>query len=127
MKKRIITIVLAILFGATETNAQVHSTKFFQEITGGIIISKVASYYFLKDTSELAANFFLNAAFFTRFKTFHHFRYGVGDSSLRTQNGYLLPKDLDVYVIYSKNLKNGGNYFACGAEKMIEVKTKKEK
>jgi hypothetical protein len=114
MKKIWIMIVISILFCATEAKAQT--------ITGGFVATSVASTSFLKGEKpfKLGFNLFPDIAVATS-KTIHRIRYGFSDNSVRSFNAYFLPKDWDVYVLYSKTLHTGKNYLGCGVEKMLKL------
>ena len=53
--------------------------------------------------------------------TYHNLMYGFGDNSVKTLNGYFLPRDWDTYLVYSRGLKTGNNYLGWGLEQMLKA------
>jgi len=125
MKK--LTIVFAILLIiANVASAQSDSTKFFQKITGGVILGTFAEASFHGDKMPFSLGYNLSPVItFVTPKTYHNILYGFGNNSLRSLNGYFLKKDWDVYFIYSGILHTGDNYLGVGIEKMIKFENKK--
>ncbi len=54
-------------------------------------------------------------------KTHHHLMYDAGSNSVQTLNGYLLKRDVDVYLMFSKNLNSRSKYVGVGVEKVLVV------
>jgi len=103
-------------------SAQNDSTKIFQEIQGGMIVGVSASTKFLD--SEIPFNMgyglLANVTIVTP-KTYHNFMYGFGDNSFSFLSGYLIPKNWDIYAVYSKVLNANQNYLGLGIEKKIKA------
>jgi hypothetical protein len=117
--KKIILFLLVPIF----TNAQkADSTKLIQKVTGGVIFATVATTTFSGSEVpfSLGYNLMANVSVITS-KTFHSVMYGFGNNTIQSINGYFLPKNHDVYVLYIHGLTSKGNYLAVGVEKMMKV------
>ena len=121
MKKiKIMLIVLSIT--ALCANAQKDSAKFFQTIKAGIIVGASASTDFQNSATPFAfgCGLLANVTIVTP-KTYHNLMYGFGDNSIRFLSGYLLPRNWDTYLVYSKVLSMNKHYLGLGLEKMIKA------
>lgn len=47
--------------------------------------------------------------------------YNFGGNSVGMLNGYFLPKNWDVYLVYSHGLSDKSNYAGIGVEKMEKI------
>jgi hypothetical protein len=121
--KKIISIVIIMLIMTIFSKAQNDSVKVFQKITGSFIFADIASTSFSgnKQPFELGVpNLLPTITIFTP-KTYHMIRYGFGNNSLSSLNGYFLENGWDTYFIYSKTLSVKDNYLGVGIEKMIKI------
>lgn len=121
MKKvAIIFVMLAIVVG---THAGNDSTKLFQAIKCGIILSGNGYTHFdnIEKPFNLGYTIFANVTAVTP-KTYHSLMYNVANTSLCFISGYFLPRDWDAYLVYAKSININNHYLGIGAEKMISAK-----
>ena len=104
----------------TKHENSLDSTKFFKEITIGVIRG-------VYSTTSVGVwnNIFVNATFVTA-KTFHTVMYGTGDNSITSLNGVFLNEKWDVYFLVSHSLKYKKDYLAIGGERLYSVITEKK-
>jgi hypothetical protein len=118
MKKRLFFLAWFFFFCVVSINAQ-NERKLFQEITLGLIPGITATKNFSEPFS-VNCGLLANITVVTP-KTYHNFMYGFGNNSLQFLTGYFLPKDWDVYFVYSQEITTANKYLALGAEKMIQA------
>ncbi len=113
-------IVISLLSIANCTFAQ--KSKLIEDVNVGAIVSTTASTTFEEGPKpfDVSHGISLSVAFGTK-KTVHNFMYGFGSNSVAMLNAYFLPKNWDVYAVFSKNLSNNGKYLGIGIEKMEKV------
>lgn len=110
-------ILISVLFIAKTSLAQV-----IKDVNAGLIVSNVASTTFdnNKKPFEFGQGVSASLAFVTK-KTVHNFMYNFGGNSIGMLNAYFLPKNWDVYAVYSHGLSDKSNYVGIGLEKMEKV------
>lgn len=117
MKKIMMFLLLPIFANAQKAD----STKLLQKVSFGVIVATVATTTFSQKAQQPFSTGYnlLGDVTFVTPKTFHNLMYGTGDHSLRSLNGYFLPKDLDVYTLYAYGLKTKSKYLGFGIERMM--------
>ena len=110
-------ILISVLFIAKTSFAQV-----IKDVSAGLISSSVASTNFdnKKKSFEFGQGISASFALVTK-KTVHNLMYNFGRNSVGMLNGYFLPKNWDVYVVYSYGLGDKSNYTGVGIEKMEKI------
>ena len=120
MKK--ILVISLILIATGTSKAQSDSTKFFQKIKCGLIVSTVASTDFTNSEKPFTtgANFMANILFVTP-KTYHNVFYNISNNSIVSLNGYPFSNNWDTYIVYADALTSKDQYLGVGIEKMLKM------
>lgn len=129
MRKALILFFLTLILGIG-SNAQKSEQKVFQ----GFTVRAIAGAGGLRDFKgkeiqnkkvDLETNFFIDLDYITR-KTRHSLMYNINQSNVSMLNAVILPHEFEPYLIYSKSLRNGGDYLALGLEKSVFSLEKKK-
>lgn len=124
MKIKISALVCLLFIATITTNAQNNESgkKFFQQVQGGMIVATFAGTAFEGNQKPFSVDNLLlaNIAIITP-KTYHNFNYNFAGNSVVFVNGYILPKDLDIYTVYGKGLSDDHQYLALAIEKMLKA------
>jgi len=118
MKKIVFCVALMLL---TATIFGQDSKKFFQKVQTGMIagVSGTTLFTDIEKPFDLGYCLMANVTAVTPW-TYHNLMYGF-DNSLKSLSGYFLPRNLDVYTVYSRSLNSGQNYLGLGIEKMLQA------
>jgi hypothetical protein len=95
--------------------------KFFQLVTVGFmprILAKGTITDTVRTPFELKLALAGNVTVYTP-RTIHAFMWGIEDNSVKFLSGYLLPRDYDIYIVYSKELIGPKSYIGVGIERRI--------
>lgn len=139
--KKIITILgmTAVVFSST-INGQTHATgeaiseaevggikksTFFQKINAGLMLGSFTERRLEKSHDrehlEIEFNLLANTNLLTK-RTFHNLQYGFGNNSIGLNQGVLLPKEFEVFILNMKSLNSSKTYYsAIGVEKLVEL------
>lgn|GEM_PF-5933876 len=120
MKTALIVLAALIPFFA-KAQYQESPKKGIQELSTGILLSAVGTETFKKNVPFDATGSFVASINLIRKNTHHHLFIGPKDTSLTTLNGYLLPRNWDVYCLYSRKLGTGDQYLSVGIEKVLPI------
>ncbi len=120
--KKILTLLLLPFFLNVANAQKADSTKLVQKISGGAIVASVASTIFSNSKTPFTVgyNLLTNVTVVTP-KTYHSVLYGFGNNTIRSLNGYFLPKDCDIYLLYIHPLGVRQHYLGFGFEKMLKA------
>ena len=106
----------------TAQNKTKDKTKFFQKITAGLIVGISASDDFSGTTNPFSMGYGISGnVLIVTPATFHNFLYRFSDNSVRSVNGYFLPRNWDTYVVYSKVLNSDKNYLGVAIERLLKA------
>ena len=124
MKKLVLVLVFFLPFLTKAQEAKepdsTSGKKFIKEFTLGIMVSSVASRPFDKGPFLMSWTFAPSLNILTA-KTHDHIMFDVGNNTIETLHGFLLPHAWDVYVFLSKNLTTSQGYGSMGIEKVLPL------
>jgi hypothetical protein len=122
MKKSIFLVVLIALTATVFTFAQSDSTKFLQKIQEGMIVgvSGTTDFSDIEKPFDLDYGLMANVTLVAK-NSYCNLMYGFGDNSVKILAGYFIPKDCDVYIVYSKGLSLSNDYLGIGLEKLVRA------
>ena len=125
MKKLVLVLAfyLPLLAQAQEAKESDSTTdkRLIKEFTLGIMVTSTAAHAFGDKTPFLLSWTFAPCISLVTEHTQDNIMLDVGNNSIQTLNGYLLPKDWDVYCFLTKSLSLKDAYGSIGIEKALFV------
>jgi hypothetical protein len=122
--KKAQSISLCLMAFATTVCGQAPTSNkvVLQKITLGAVFASSASTSLSGKIKPMVLGYNLspNVCFVTN-KTYHNVLYGFGNNAGRIVTGYLLKKDLGIYVIAQKSFASSRSYFSLGVEKFVKA------
>ncbi len=110
---------ISLSIAKAQEQKEKHSFK-VEYITLGAMLTGGVSYAHIPDEKPFAWFYTVSPSLnLITTKTHHHVMYEVISNSFQTLNGYLLPRNWDIYCFYQKNLKDPDQYGSIGIEKVI--------
>lgn len=122
MNKVIMLLISFISLSIAKAQEQKEKSSFFkvEYITVGVMLTGGVSYTHIPGEKPLALFYTVSPSLnLVTTKTHDHVMYEVVSNSFQTLNGYLLPRNWDIYCFYQKNLKTPDQYGSIGIEKVI--------
>ena len=124
MKKLLLVFATCLPFLAqaqeTKEPDSTSEKRGIKEFTLGIMVTSLASRPFDKGPFLMSWTFAPSLNILTS-HTHDHIMFDVGNNTIETLNGFLLPRTWDVYTFLSENLTTSQGYGSIGIEKVLPV------
>ena len=121
MIKRLFFLLICAPLPLLVKSQEAMKGEFIKGFTTGVMLTSAATHNFGdKDPFTTGWTFAPSMNVFTA-KTHDHIMYDCGSNSIETLNGWLLPKNWDIYTFLSKSLATKDFYSSIGIEKLLPV------